>query len=177
MYACSAVFLCAKVLEILASEIIGTGWSELFAYLEDWYLNRPAELKPILELDAPDNDYSRPFPIILFSNGSAISSNQLYHTAAVLMLQKRPRESVLHQKPRSILWHARRICAISMSNTHHGSWTNSIQPLWIAGQIMSHPAEHRAILEMYDKIERETGWGAKWRAKDLKEYWGELDND
>lgn len=41
---------------------------------------------------------------------------------------------------------------------------------------MSHPAEHRAILDIYDLIEREIGWGAKWRADDLKEFWGELDD-
>lgn len=40
---------------------------------------------------------------------------------------------------------------------------------------MSHPAEHRAILDLFEQIERETGWGAKWRAEDLKEFWGDID--
>ncbi|KAF2807373.1 NAD(P)-binding protein [Mytilinidion resinicola] len=46
----------------------------------------------------------------------------------------------------------------------------AIQPLWIAGQVMSHPSEHKAILEVYERIEHETGWGTKWRMDDLKEY-------
>lgn len=38
---------------------------------------------------------------------------------------------------------------------------------------MSHPSEHRVILEIYERIEREIGWATRWRAEDLKEYWGE----
>ena len=150
-------------------------WTELFEYIEDWYADRPEEMKSILYVPPSESDNSRPFPTLLFSNAPAVSGNQLYHTAALLMLQRRPQRATCSRKPKSILWHARRICAISLSNTHHGCWTNSIQPLWLAGQVMSHPAEHRAIVELYERIERETGFGAKWRAQDLKELWGELD--
>ncbi|TID07414.1 hypothetical protein CH35J_000077 [Colletotrichum higginsianum] len=107
-------------------------------------------------------------------NPAAISGNQLYHTAALLMLQNRPASLRPSPRPRSALWHARQICGISMTNHHHGAWTNSVQPLWIAGRCMSHPAEHRAILRLLDKIERESGWGTKWRADDLKDFWGDL---
>jgi hypothetical protein len=55
-----------------------------------------------------------------------------------------------------------------------GCWTNCVQPLWIAGKMMSHPAEHRAILDLFALIEKETGWGANWRAEDLKKHWGDL---
>lgn len=41
---------------------------------------------------------------------------------------------------------------------------------------MSHPSEHRAILRILDRIEKEVGWDTKWRADDLKEYWGDLDD-
>jgi hypothetical protein len=27
------------------------------------------------------------------------------------------------------------------------------------------------------KIERETGWATAWRAEDLKDFWGDYDND
>jgi hypothetical protein len=42
---------------------------------------------------------------------------------------------------------------------------------------MSHPAEHQAIMDLFAKIENETGWGAKWRAEDLQAVWGALDDD
>lgn len=188
MYANYIVYLCGRVVDFLngpASSCdtsqgppeaadYGRRWSHLFDLLRKWYDDRPVEMKPILELSPSASDLKQPFPILLFSSSSAISGNQLYHTGALLMLQQKPRAVRLGAGTRSILWHARRISAISISNTDHGCWTNCIQPLWCAGKVMSHPAEHRAILETYERIERETGWGARWRADDLREYWGDL---
>lgn len=58
-----------------------------------------------------------------------------------------------------------------------GCWTNALQPLWIAGKVMSHYSEHAAIVETLFRIERETGWATTWRVEDLKEFWGDYDND
>lgn len=149
-------------------------WRELWRYICGWHEKRPAPLLPTMTV--PSASPASPFPTIIFSNPAAISGNQLHHTAALLMLQNQPPSvRTPDPKPRSILWHARRICAISISNDHHGAWTNSIQPLWIAGRCMSNPTEHRAILDLLEKIERESGWGAKWRADDLKAFWGDLE--
>ncbi|GFF58016.1 hypothetical protein IFM46972_10976 [Aspergillus udagawae] len=180
-----AVYLCAQTLDLLApSHLLGRGasarcdpcdiayierWFKLWRCMEDWRARRPKEMKPIVNFPCTE-----PFPTILFSNAAAISGNQLYHTAAILLLQSKPANIRLDPKPRSILWHARQICGISMSNDHHGAWTNSIQPLWIAGQWMSHPSEHQAILRLLERIEQECGWPTKWRAIDLQEFWGDL---
>lgn len=40
---------------------------------------------------------------------------------------------------------------------------------------MSHPSEHKAVLAIYLRIEKETGWATSWRANDLREYWGDLE--
>ncbi|KAJ3479471.1 hypothetical protein NLG97_g8314 [Lecanicillium saksenae] len=146
-------------------------WLKLWEYICGWHDGRPEPLHPIMTI--PSSEPS-PFPTIIFSNPAAISGNQLYHTASILMLQNQPLGIKLHTKPRSILWHARRVCAISISNNHHGAWTNSVQPLWIAGRCMSNPMEHKAILTLLEKIERESGWGTSWRADDLKAFWGDL---
>ncbi|KAI9167921.1 Dihydroxyacetone kinase 2 [Paramyrothecium foliicola] len=183
MYASFSVFLCAEVLDLFASDDsdaeFSRRWNELFAHIEEWYNQRPSEMRSILSQPASTSpgDTASPFPTLLFSNPPAISGNQLYHTAALLMLQKKPRRAILPSKVHPVLWHARRICAISICNKHHGCWTNCIQPLWIAGQVMSHHAEHQAILEAYELIEKETGWGATWRAEDLKSHWGQLDEN
>ncbi|KAK3076289.1 hypothetical protein LTS18_013408, partial [Coniosporium uncinatum] len=186
MYANLAVYLLGQAVGLFAdyedarqqelATFQASRWAELYEHIEDWYEYRPAEMRSILQVSPTEGDFSRPFPILLFGNPPAISGNQLYHTAALLMLQKRPPGARYRRKPKSILWHARRICAISISNTHHGCRTNGIQPLWVAGRVMSSPAEHKAILELYETIEMETGWGAKWRAEDLKEFWGDLDD-
>ncbi|KAF3356788.1 putative transcriptional regulatory protein [Verticillium dahliae VDG1] len=72
--------------------------------------------------------------------------------------------------------------ALFRSTTTFDMWANYsvylvAQPLWIAGRCMSHPAEHAAILELLGRIERESGWGTKWRADDLKDFWGDLGED
>ncbi|KAF4973827.1 hypothetical protein FZEAL_9206 [Fusarium zealandicum] len=178
-----AVYLIAQVLDLLAplpsqarqparhDPNFQAHWIKLWTYLCDWYRHRPAPLHPIMRIPSSD---SAPFPTILFSNPAAISGNQLHHTASILMLQNQPVAVRLATKPRSILWHARQVCGISISNDHHGAWTNGIQPLWIAGRCMSHPSEHKAILELLGRIERESGWSTRWRAEDLKDFWGDL---
>ncbi|KAH6659891.1 hypothetical protein BKA67DRAFT_546123 [Truncatella angustata] len=181
MYANYVVHLCAQVMDLFISDLgsleYTQKWTEMFTEICEWYIHRPPEMHPVLDTCPAGIDFTRPFPILLFSNSSAISGNQLYHTASLLLLQKQPPGARLPQGTRSMLWHARRICAISISNTHHGCWTNCIQPLWIAGRVMSHPAEHRAIIDTYELVERETGWGAKWRADDLQAFWGDLSGD
>jgi hypothetical protein len=186
-HACQAVYLCAQVLDLLSfhtrlaervgasppsaeasSEAYTTRWQRLWHHVSSWYTTRPPEMRPISSITLP----SSPFPKILHSNPAAMSGSQLYHTASILMLRHKPSGATITPKPHSIFWHARQICGISLSNDHHGAWTNAIQPLWIAGQWMSHESEQKAILELLERIEKETGWGTKWRAEDLKEFWG-----
>lgn len=152
-------------------------WRRLFTIIEHWYDTRPPTMHPLVTQPARDG---RPFPTLLFGSGAAISGNQLHHTAALLMLQNLPRHDASRPQRRppsshSLLWHARRICAIAICNEHHGCWTNSIQPLWLAGQVMSHASEHQAIVDIYARIEKESGWGAMWRAEDLKLFWGDVE--
>ncbi|KAJ5784509.1 uncharacterized protein N7503_009721 [Penicillium pulvis] len=155
-------------------------WQEVFNHAELWHDNRPNQMKPVFTVAAATPGHTRgnrPFPTVLYGNGDAISGNQLYHVCALLLLQRKPKTLTLSKKPKSVLWHARQICAISASNAHHGCWTNALQPLWIAGKVMSHYSEHAAIVETLIRIERETGWATTWRVEDLKEFWGDYDND
>jgi len=148
------------------------GWHGLFNELEAWYRGLPTEMTAILSIPTDPTSTTNPFHTLMFSSGAAVAGNQLYHTAMLLMLAVKPKE--VSVESRSRLWHARQICAITISNDHHGAWTNSIQPVWLAGQLMSSPVEHRAIINLYERIERDTGWGATWRVKDLQAHWGDL---
>lgn len=193
MYANHIVYLCGQVVDLLCSsgkweqrhlrrsnvlDVLDytNDWTQLFEIIEAWYMNRPDQLKPILTIPQGTDFRSTPFPTLFFGNGPAVSGNQMYHTAALLMLKHKPAQVQFGRKPQSVLWHARQICAISLSNNNHACWTNCIQPLWLAGQQMSHPSEHNAILQIYERIERETGWSTKWRQDDLKEFWGPTDD-
>lgn len=118
-YANFAVFLCANCVTLLQNiRIRAPGhepgnaearWSELFGHLEDWYSQRPEEMKPILTIPAIEGEGKSPFPTVLYGNGPAVSGNQLYHTASLIMLEAKPRSIHLQKKqvcdfkPRS-LW-------------------------------------------------------------------------
>lgn len=149
-------------------------WHKLWLELQDWSRGRPPELLPLDFSDSADDSQNDPFPFILYAAPCAISSNQLYHTACLLMLDMRPASITLQQLRQlgSKLWHARSICGISATNEHHGCLNNAIQPLWVAGKLLSHPVEHKAVADLIASIETKTGWGGKWRIGDLKEVWG-----
>ena len=188
MWANYAVYLAARVCHLIwlqsnetleaaqspQEEPFTHSWHKLWSELQDWCRNRPSEL---LQLDFSEEDGNAqkgPFPFILYAAPCAISSNQLYHTACLLLLDICPpsiNPSRLGQIG-SKLWHARRICGISATNEHHGCLNNAIQPLWVAGKLLSHPVEHKAVAELIRSIESKTGWGGKWRIADLKEVWG-----
>jgi len=193
MYANYVVWLCARICHLAWSRINSSGnsyasiesesfahsWHSLWAELQDWAEQRPAQLVEFdFQKDAP-NTKKDVFPFILFAAPCAISSNQLYHTGCLLLLDMKP--SVINTRSMghkgSYLWHARRICGISTTNAHHGCLNNAIQPLWLAGKLLSHPVEHRAIVNLIKHIEVTTGWNGTWRIRDLKALWGYDQNE
>lgn len=194
MYANQSIYLCGRVIDVLCSfgrweqrspslttsllspQSYSGAWLELFELIETWHRERTSEMRSLLVIPAEHYQPPRPFPTVLYPNPPSISGNQMYHTSALLMLKNKPTSLHLKQKPRSMLWHARQICAISISNENHACRTNSIQPIWLAGQLMSHKSEHLAILELFERIEREMGWATKWRSNDLIEHWGDLES-
>ncbi|CZR69835.1 related to regulatory protein for the arginine catabolic pathway [Phialocephala subalpina] len=188
MWANYAVYLTARVCHLTwlessgAREETGEGnneafvhaWYKLWSELQDWRKSRPDELLELEFPGEPESTRSSPFPFILYAASCAISSNQLYHTACILLLEVCP-SSIDHLQFKQIgskIWHARRVCGISSTNEHHGCLNNAIQPLWVSGKLLSHPVEHKAVVDLIKHIEEKTGWGGKWRIADLKRVWG-----
>ncbi|KAJ0162990.1 hypothetical protein CTA2_3714 [Colletotrichum tanaceti] len=195
-----AVYLCARVCELVADrtrhlelgdpdggsssspeEELTERWVRLWEDLQAWTRDRPPELLPVQSIPGS------PFPQILFLHWAAISSNQLYHTACTLLLGSMPRPPLpLNPNPNpnmnfklggvgvtgSAVWHAKRICGISLANPHQGCLNNAIQPLWVAGRLLSHRSEHALLVRLIRSIEAVTGWGTCWRIDDLEAAWG-----
>ncbi|KAI5462353.1 fungal-specific transcription factor domain-containing protein [Mariannaea sp. PMI_226] len=182
MHANYSVYLCSRVCELIGdrtrylelgedngcdSDAFERRWLHLWHDLQNWLRNRPPEIIPVKEID------SRPFPQILFVHWAGISSNQLYHTACTLLLGSMPRGIKLDAGPTgSAIWHAKCICGISLTNPHQGCLNNAIQPLWIAGRLLSHKSEHTVLSKLIQSIEAMTGWATCWRIADLEHAWG-----
>lgn len=182
MHANYSVYLCSKVCELVAERTryveLGENngcdtptyerrWLRLWNELQAWLQDRPPEIIPVQSID------TRPFPQILFVHWAGISSNQLYHTACTLLLGSKPREVKLDVGVTgSAIWHAKCICGISLTNPHQGCLNNAIQPLWIAGRLLSHKSEHLLLAKLIRSIESMTGWATCWRLTDLETAWG-----
>ncbi|KAI8716151.1 hypothetical protein NCS52_00908100 [Fusarium sp. LHS14.1] len=144
-----AIYLCTKVchLRFRRTQYLELGradwqdsrpfaeqWQRLWSELQFWLDERPPSMKPIRVVEASEKQV---FPLIMFPHWAAISSNQVYHAACILMLEMQPPEQNLDSHCLA-LWHARSVVGISCANPHPGSMVNSIQPLFVAGRLFSH---------------------------------------
>ncbi|KAL4896080.1 putative C6 transcription factor [Aspergillus ambiguus] len=185
MHANWAVYLCAKTCDLACGrtrhlelgEMVADPrpfpdrWTSLWDELQYWLERRPSAMLPIKTTGVSDG---RVFPEILFAHWAAISGNQLYHAACIMMLDMKPSTKATYpETPRfSAVWHARRVCGISLTNPHSGNLINAIQPLYLAGKLLSHRSEHIEVARLFKIVEETTGWGALWRLKDLERAWG-----
>lgn len=146
-------------------------WKNLFASLNTWYNTRPEEFHPMLELE----EAGRFFPLILFTSGAALLANQIYHTATLLLLLHRPR-TLQHEYGRSFimspLWHAQRICGISLNNSSRDCWDFSlVASLFLAAKQMTYEPQQREILSGLENIRAITKWNLDHLATKLIQGW------
>lgn len=176
------VILCAQVLNYCFGGDIATSpgmirptaaqrWKSFSEALKMWYTNRPRDFKPMLEID----DNEQLFPLVLFTNGAAVLANQLYHTSMLLLLQNRPR-TLPKEHGRSVylspLWHAQRICGISLNNDTRTSWDFSLlASLYLAAKRMTYEPQQHAILRAIDRIGSLTGWNVNTLSAQLVHEW------
>ncbi|CAK7235911.1 hypothetical protein SBRCBS47491_009457 [Sporothrix bragantina] len=191
-------------------------WHQLAESANHWYAKRPMAFQPLVDLDlpssvfgtaeaasaeeagedaitrpkgAPTHDELHPlFPSILFTNGTAVLSNQLYHTAMMLLLQSKPRTTIHEQsgvgggglnggsRPSpawSPLWHAQRVCGIALSNIRRECWDLSlVASLWVAAQTMTYEPQQRALLRGFDALATRMGWQVDHFQVTLRQVWG-----
>ncbi|KAH7156874.1 hypothetical protein EDB81DRAFT_403247 [Dactylonectria macrodidyma] len=177
------ILLCARVLNHCFGHDLPTNpgmhlrpsaaqsWKSLSEALNMWYNNRPRDFKPMWEVEESEEL----FPLILFTNGAAVLANQLYHTSMLLLLQSRPR-TLPKEHGRSVLisplWHAQRICAISLNNDNQASWDLSLlASLFFAAKRMTYEPQQHAILRGLDRIGSLTGWNVNALSAQLVQEW------
>lgn len=182
-YAHETIALCAEVLEFSfgdqdAARSFDTEppkpravrWNSIVNKLNDWYSNRPPNFHSVIEL----NDRKNPFPIIYFTNGTAVFANQLYHTAMMLILAHKPKTVQLEQRRTpslSQLWHAHRICSISINNNRCECWDPCLlASFYAAARQMTHESQHREILHGFEHIGT-LGWPVNSFMDQLKQGW------
>ncbi|KAJ5994274.1 hypothetical protein N7451_009998 [Penicillium sp. IBT 35674x] len=185
-YANSPLWLCARAVEFMHNEDpspqnppIQT-WVQLAEELDKWYHGRPQGFQPMLELEMDkENESVKGFPVILFANGAGLFSNQLYHTAMLLLLHSRPRTARItdfRSTTMSPLWHAQRICSIALNNESRECWDPCLLASFLtAARRMTHETQQQEIVRGLSSIRKITGWDVGDMLHDLEEDWGFLE--
>jgi hypothetical protein len=157
-------------------------WMDLMEELEQWYQERPQGFQPMMEIDLEGQatGQGQGFPVVLFAHGSGVFSNQLYHTAMLLLLHNRPRTAPTpgyHSTTMSPLWHAQRICSISVNNDRRECWDPALLASFLtAARRMTHESQQHEIMRGFERIRKVTGWDASDFLHSLQEEWGFLES-
>ncbi|PYH70482.1 uncharacterized protein BO88DRAFT_424701 [Aspergillus vadensis CBS 113365] len=189
-YAHVLLWLCGKALllyhqqtspgRFVAPQQLPDSWLDVFDAIEQWYHLRPHEFQPMVDLGVDDQlaQAESGFPLLLFANGTGVFCNQLYHTAMLLLLQCKPRTTMLGLQSITLspLWHSQRICGIALNNDRRESWDPClIASFLVAARRMTHESQQQEILEGFERVRDITGWKLDGYLTQLREDWSFLD--
>lgn len=136
----------------------------------------------MVDLDAHDPTLCSDggFSLVLFTNGAGVFSNQLYHTAMLMLLQDKPRTVQLTDFQSSVLsqlWHARHICSIALNNDRRDWWDPCLlASSLMAARYMTHESQQQEILQGFERIRNLTGWDISRSLDVLCEEWSSLED-
>lgn len=151
-------------------------WKALIQGLSVWYLKRPDEFLPIIELYPKDGIRTdHDFPIIAFTSGGALLANQLYHCGMLLLLKNKPRfagELSRSSSSMASLWHVHRMCGIAIHNDSPATWDPClVAALLVAAQVVTHRSQQTVIVNALETAQRLTGWNVSRHIEDLRNEW------
>jgi hypothetical protein len=153
-------------------------WRHHMNELERWRKQRHEGFRPIMELPSTSVEPDSSFPTILFTNGAGIFGNQLYHTSMLFLLLDKPRTIRLNYLPPFVLsplWHAQRICSISMNNDRRECWDPCLLASFLfAAKRMTHEHQQQDILRGLNRIQSLTGWNIREHVAELRGKWSLL---
>ncbi|EAL89329.1 uncharacterized protein AFUA_4G14660 [Aspergillus fumigatus Af293] len=155
-------------------------WNYLWTECRRWYLNRPLQVQPVLDVRAAHADEIDPqnassFPILVYTTPLALVANAVYHVASFLLLARKPRFVKTLTGPKclsSSIWHAQSIAGIATSNDTVEQW----DPILIAGLLliakdMTHHLQQSAVLNQLQRITELTGIHLDDEIESLQSQW------
>ena len=104
---------------------------------------------------------------------AAVIGSLFYHTAMCLLAQINPLDSRDSEENRATqLRHAHQVCGIVAHTKDRGVASVAIRSLAIASSVLTNLDEQKEVLEILDRINKETGWGLGKVLAELKKAWG-----
>jgi hypothetical protein len=104
---------------------------------------------------------------------ATITGRLFFHTAMCILAQINPLQSKDTEEMNSLMMdHARLICGITAHVKDRGVASVAIRSLAIAGECLTDRREQEEVLEVFEKIQKETGWRVGFLGQELRTKWG-----
>jgi hypothetical protein len=159
-------------------------WNFMLIELQKWRASLPPTFGASARTKCTSNARKQgSFDQIWYDIPLCAATMQSYHMASILLLVNQPQESTAIRSTVSarlksyrhiqteVLRHAREICGISLANPTDPVRINSVQALFVAGQVFYEPLEQNAVLGLLGGIERDLGWTTSYHAAKLIDEW------
>ncbi|KAF1985073.1 hypothetical protein K402DRAFT_117502 [Aulographum hederae CBS 113979] len=158
--------------ELLRPENRALEWRRMKEMVDLWDERCPHTMHPLARL-YPYQTRNSAFPEIWLVKRTTIVARLFYHTALVLLAQIHPFSNVMADESlRSMQQdHANQICGIVAHVKDRGVASVALRSLAIAGECLTVKREQQEVLEIFNRISKETGWRIGFVNKELPEKW------
>ncbi|KAF4949298.1 hypothetical protein FSARC_13505 [Fusarium sarcochroum] len=166
-------------------------WRMLMAELKKWHDTLPLTFTPYARTPYPGDPEScfSAFEQVWYELPICAATMQNYHMAMILMLVNQPQESTAirstvsarlksyRQIQEGVHHYAREICGVSLADPTDPVRANSVQALFVAGQVFYCKNEQEALLKLLSDIERDLGWTTRFHKAKLVDEWPKTDDE
>ncbi|KAF4450054.1 hypothetical protein F53441_6759 [Fusarium austroafricanum] len=159
-------------------------WKMLTTEFKKWHDSLPSTFTPYARTPYPSpSDCFSTFTQIWYELPICAATMQNYHMAMILLLVNQPQESTFirstvsarlksyRQIQADVHHYAREICGVSLADPSDPVRANSVQALFVAGQVFYEKAEQQAVLKLLEDVERDLGWTTRFHRAKLVDEW------
>lgn len=151
-------------------------WLGLKQFCDRWQNCVPPTMHALAYVPPYMTTSKSSFPELWFIKRTTIVARLFYHTAMALLASVHPLASIQPQTAEEMqemkVYHSRQTCGIVAHVKDRGVASASIRCLAVAGENLTVRREQEEVLQIFDKIQKETGWRVSFIHDDLKEKWG-----
>ncbi|DAA72930.1 TPA_exp: Uncharacterized protein A8136_4855 [Trichophyton benhamiae CBS 112371] len=148
-------------------------WNKMKAWCDEWERCIPRSMRPLGYLQPWQSKTKSSFPEVWLIKRSSVVARLFYHTTCVLLAKSHPTESQFSENMLAIQQsHANDICGIVAHVKDRGVASVSIRCLIIAAECLVNRVSQEQVLDIMDKILKETGWKIGPLQQELVQKWG-----
>ncbi|EAW12975.1 Zn(II)2Cys6 transcription factor domain-containing protein [Aspergillus clavatus NRRL 1] len=179
------VYICAKVADFrsLVSQTRGLNsrrsdqqhreWNTYSDWCDQWAKAAPRSMMPLGYLHPWETSSKSHFPEIWLIKRSAIVARLFYHATRLMLARSHPSELEFSPEMQQVQQiHAHDICGIVAHVKDRGVASFSIQFLVVAAECLVMREAQEEVIQILDKIVKETGCPAEHIKQDLQQTWG-----